>query len=158
MSKLLRPETASRRSPVPDYTNVTGLRALMRTPGAKRATPTADYTNVKGVKRLMASPKGRKSPKNDYTDLRGVKSLMRTPKAPAKKSPTADYSNVQGLKNLVATPRTPFNSPVANYTEVSRLRLILNISRYCTVPIRILESVLFAGSGNLSQDLDTTLD
>ena len=35
----------------------------------------------------------------------------------AQKSPLSDYTNVAGVKKLMATP-TPYNSPVANYTEV----------------------------------------
>ena len=37
----------------------------------------------------------------------------------AQKTPVADYTQVGGLKKLMATP-TPYNSPVANYTEVSK--------------------------------------
>mgnify|MGYP007048837743 CR=1 FL=1 len=37
----------------------------------------------------------------------------------AQKSPVADYTQLGGLKKLMATP-TPYNSPVANYTEVSK--------------------------------------
>ena len=96
-------------SPVVDYS---GLKNMMATP---RASPKADYTNVGGLKKLMKTPKVQKSPKADYTNVKGLKKIMATPKA--QNSPKADYTNVKGLKKMMATPKAQ-NSPKADYTNV----------------------------------------
>ena len=104
-------------SPQADYTDVRGVKQLMRTPKPLPQTPKADYTNVEGVKQLLQTPNVAKtapeSPQADYTDVTGVKKLMETPKPPSKThdfDPTDEKSPVHQLtspKAVVAVLTSP---------------------------------------------------
>lgn len=56
-------------------------RGRRATATAKTNTPKADYTNVSGVKRLLKTPRAApETPKADYSNVEGVDLLMKTPK------------------------------------------------------------------------------
>ena len=101
--KLLKTPGPPPKSPMNDLTNVAGVKGLMKTPRAQ-AGPKNDLSDVKGVKQMMATPKTHKQQKDDLTDVQGVKKLMATPKM--QKEPKNDLTNVQGVKKMMATPKT----------------------------------------------------
>ena len=90
-------------TPIADYTNVAGIRKLMKTPGLPPKSPMNDLTNVAGVKGLMRSPREQAGPKNDLSDMTGVKKILATPKV--HKQHKDDLTDVQGVKKLMATPK-----------------------------------------------------
>ena len=90
-------------TPIADYTNVAGIRKLMKTPGLPPKSPMNDLTNVAGVRGLMRTPRAQVGPKNDLSDVQGVKQMMATPKT--HKQQKDDLTDVQGVKKLMATPK-----------------------------------------------------
>lgn len=117
------------RTPEADYTQVAGDKKLMNTPQPiKGSSPTADYTQVAGVKKLMKTPKTTPmTPEADYTQVEGVRKLMKTPKAAAN-TPKADYTQVAGVRKLMRTPKAsepPLASPKADYTQVAGIKKLL---------------------------------
>jgi hypothetical protein len=76
LKKLMK----SRGTPKADYTK--NLEGLKRT--FQQGSPSADYTNVEGVKKMMKTP--ARPPRNDLSDVEGVSDLFSSPVPPQPKS------------------------------------------------------------------------
>jgi len=111
-------------TPKADYTNVRGVKQLLKTPGAPPKSPMNDLTNVAGVKKLMATPKVAKSPKNDLTNVGGVKKLLKTPGG-APKSPANSLTDLKGVKQLMKTPGGAQKSPKNDLTNVGGVKKLM---------------------------------
>ncbi|XP_066972623.1 proliferation marker protein Ki-67-like [Macrobrachium rosenbergii] len=113
-------------SPGTDYSNVAGIRKLMKTPKADVHEHEPDYTDVAGVKKLMETPKPDVSiHKPDYTDVDGVENLLRTPVA--EKEP--DYTDVAHMKRLTKISRLEVESPGTDYSDVAGIKKLMKTPR-----------------------------
>merc|ERR1719209_1907074 len=109
-------------TPIADYTNVAGIRKLMKTPGLPPKSPMNDLTNVAGVKGLMRSPREQAGPKNDLSDMTGVKKILATPKV--HKQHKDDLTDVQGVKKLMATPKLQ-RDPKNDLSDVKGVKKVM---------------------------------
>ncbi|XP_069174714.1 serine/arginine repetitive matrix protein 2-like isoform X1 [Procambarus clarkii] len=89
-----------------DYTDVRGVRKLMKTPKAAGSIDNADEAHIIAIRRILRTPKSvSDSPKADYSKVAGVRALLKTPNTTAQGSPKADYTDVRGVKKLMKTPK-----------------------------------------------------
>jgi hypothetical protein len=115
-----KPTTMTGKTPVADYTNVTGVRRLLKT----GSTPVPDYTkNLGGLKTMMKTP--GKTPKPDYTRVSGVKKLLREP----QRSPVADYTNVAGVGRLLKSPKVSSRGYMFSAKGLVRVRCLFRCFR-----------------------------
>lgn len=90
MKRVMNP---TGNSPVSSYTDVRGVKRLLRTPQA--STPIANYTSVEGIKRLF-----KQSPTSNYADISGLNLLYQL------------STNEANLMNVKGVRRTPNSSDV----------------------------------------------
>ncbi|KAG7173052.1 Proliferation marker protein Ki-67-like 1, partial [Homarus americanus] len=114
--------------------HILGIRKILRTPKPLTESPKADYTHVSGIKKLLKTPNVTSdTPKPDYTDVAGVRKLMKTPKVSVMKH-KVDDSHITGIRKILRTPGLSPESPKADYTNVAGVKGIMKTPKATSPP------------------------